>query len=262
MELIFRERLPAWTRALLGSHRETLLWWNQPESNRRHPACKAGVLPLNYGPVTLKTPPVIWGMEDLDEKVANIDLDGTVADYDKRMQEELEKLRSPHEPAPPRDRGQANYEDEPHMAHRRLLVKSQPGFWRTLPRIERGFEVVQVLRDIGFIINVLTKGPKAESVLPAWTEKAQWAAEHMPYASVTVTQHKERYFGRVLVDDWPPYFLPWLKARPRGLVIAVAQPWNADVEPSPNFIRYDGENIDAVRIMAQRAFDRKSREAL
>lgn len=200
--------------------------------------------------------------EEADDKVANVDLDGTVADYDRRMQEELEKLRSPHEP-PPKNRSEADYDDVPHMSARRLLIKSQPGFWRNLPRLELGFEVVDVLREVGFNINALTKGPKAESVLPAWTEKAQWVAEHMPYASMTITQHKHRYFGRVLVDDWPAYFLPWLKVRPRGLVIAVAQPWNTAIHANhPNLIRYDGTNLAQVRGRAQRAFDRKSRESL
>jgi 5'(3')-deoxyribonucleotidase len=198
--------------------------------------------------------------EETEEKTADVDLDGTVADYDKRMQEELEKLRSPHEPPPP-DRSQANYEDGSHMSARRLLIKSQPGFWRNLPRIERGFEVVQVLREIGFGINVLTKGPKARSVLLAWTEKAEWSAEHMPYASVTITQHKHRHYSRVLFDDWPDYWMPWARVRPRGLVISVAQPWNAGIE-HPNFIRYDGTNLQQVRERAQRAFDRKSREPL
>lgn len=195
--------------------------------------------------------------EEQEDKTADVDLDGTVADYDRRMQEELFKLRSPQEALPP-DRSQADYDDLPHMKARRHLVKSQPGFWRNLPRIERGFEVVDVMREIGFRINVLTKGPK---VFPAWTEKAEWAAEHMSYASVTITQHKHFHYSRVLFDDWPEYWQPWLKVRPRGLVISVAQPWNAGIE-HPNFVRYDGTNLARVREMLQRAFDRKPREAL
>lgn len=217
---------------------------------------------MSYGPVTLQTARVRSGMEEeTEDKTADVDLDGTVADYDRRMQEELFKLMSPGEKVPP-DRSQADYDDAPHMKARRLLIKSQPGFWRNLPRIELGFQVVEVLREIGFRINVLTKGPSAKSVLRAWTEKAEWAAEHMPYASVTITQHKHFHYSRVLFDDWPDYWMPWLKVRPRGLVISVAQPWNVHIPPSANFIRYDGENIDAVRVMAERAFNRKPREAL
>jgi 5'(3')-deoxyribonucleotidase len=195
---------------------------------------------------------------ETDDRVADVDLDGTVADYDRRMQEELFKLMAPEERVPP-TRAEAHYDDAPHMSARRHLIKSMPGFWRNLPRLERGFEVVEVLREIGFPINVLTKGP--EKVFPAWTEKVEWAAEHMPYASVTITHHKFRHYARVLVDDWPRYFLPWLEVRPRGLVIAVAQPWNAGIE-HPNLIRYDGTNLAQVRERAQRAFDRKPREAL
>lgn len=214
-----------------------------------------------YGSITVtsKTVHVPSDMElETEDRVADVDLDGTVADYDRRMREELEKLRGPQEP-PPKDRAEADYNDAPHMSARRHLIKSQPGFWRNLPRLELGFQVVDVLREIGFPINVLTKGP--ERVHAAWTEKVEWAAEHMPFASVTITRDKFRHYSRVLVDDWPSYFQPWLRVRPRGLVIAVAQPWNLGVE-HPNLIRYDGTNLAQVRERAQRAFDRRSREPL
>jgi hypothetical protein len=53
-------------------------------------------------------------------------------------------------------------------------------------------------------------------------------------------------YGKVLVDDWPDYFLPWLEVRPRGLVIAIKHPHNAHVE-HPRLVIYDGSNLDQVR---------------
>jgi len=43
------------------------------------------------------------------------------------------------------------------------------------------------------------------------------------------SQKKSLVYGKVLVDDWPDYYLPWLGVRPRGLVTVPAHPWNADV---------------------------------
>ena len=34
----------------LALYETTLPWWNQPESNRQHPACKAGALPIELWP--------------------------------------------------------------------------------------------------------------------------------------------------------------------------------------------------------------------
>jgi 5'-nucleotidase len=187
--------------------------------------------------------------ETKDDRVALIDLDGTVADYDGAMQRELEKLRAPEEPA-------VRYERDPpvHIENRSRLIRRQPGFWRELARIPLGFEVVDELRELGFMLHVLTAGPK--SSMSAWTEKAEWCREHLPDAFVTVTQDKSLVYGRVLVDDWPPYFEKWLAVRPRGLVIAVAHEWNAHVT-HPSVLRYTGKNRAELRAALKAAYDRE-----
>ena len=186
--------------------------------------------------------------ETKEDRVALIDLDGTVADYDGTMKRELEKLRDPLELA------SDDREAPPHIEARRALIRKVPGFWRTLPRIERGFEIVEELRELGFMLHVLTAGPK--STPSAWTEKAEWCREHLPDAFVTVTQDKSLVYGRILVDDWPPYFEKWLTNRKRGLVVAVAHPWNAHVK-HPNVVRYDGTNRTEVRAALKAAYERK-----
>ena len=188
--------------------------------------------------------------EPNEDRVALIDLDGTVADYDGAMQAELEKLRGPDEPVRWADR-----DAPPFIEARRSLVRKKPGFWRDLARIPLGFEVVDELRDLGYMLHVLTAGPK--STTSAWTEKAEWCRENLPDAFVTVTQDKSLVYGRVLVDDWPPYFEKWLSVRPRGLVVAVAHDWNAHIA-HPNVIRYDGSNRAELRAALKAAYDRKS----
>jgi 5'(3')-deoxyribonucleotidase len=200
-----------------------------------------------------------------DDKVALVDLDGSVADYDKALKEQLDKIRSPGEP-PVSDR----YKDgeAPYLKERRKLIQAMPGFWRNIPKHPLGFDVVEELRALKFSLNVLTKGPYTTP--SAWTEKFEWVKTNLPDADCTITQNKSLSYGRILLDDWPPYFIPWLKHRPRGLVVCVAQSWNADMDTikkaaievsgKSNVVRYDGSNRDELIVALRWAYDRKSRE--
>jgi len=183
------------------------------------------------------------------DAVALFDLDGTLADYDYRMDEQMRRICSEVEMAALQGQGfHARdswwHANTPWMSARRKLIKAQPGFWRNLPRVERGFHVLEIARELGFENHALTKGPASNSA--AWMEKVDWCQEHAPDLHITIGQKKSLVYGKVLVDDWPPYFLPWLEVRPRGLVIAVEQSWNCDVK-HPNLVIYDGRNLAEVR---------------
>jgi len=193
-----------------------------------------------------------------EDLVALIDLDGTVADYDGEMDRNLRLLKGPNE------EHFTGWDDAPpHIEARRNLIKRQPGFWRSLPRLELGFHIVEELRNLGFMLHVLTKGPKA--TVAAWSEKAAWCQENLSDAFVTVTQDKSLVYGRILVDDYPPYFEAWLKVRPRGLVVCVAHEWNGEyarggTKEHPNVFRYNGSNRDELRTALTLAYNRRSRE--
>ena len=172
-----------------------------------------------------------------DPAVALLDLDGTVADYEGAAKREMDTLRSPDEP-------QMTYvrDEEPQwLKARRALVTRQPGFWRNLPLLSLGYAIYGALDELGFSIHVLTKGPSSKTKSRAWTEKVDWCRTHLPRAKITITEEKSLMYGRVLVDDWPEYFLPWAEHRPRGLVLVPAQPWN--IRP-PN---YFGGNVVRVK---------------
>ena len=190
------------------------------------------------------------------ERVALVDLDNTLADYDGAMQHELAKMRSPHDPPLPtwsRD------DEPPWLEARRRLVALRPGFWRELPRLAAGFEVYNALVAIGFDIMILSKGPTTKTA--AWMEKADWCAVNVPNAEVTITHRKSLTYGRVLVDDWPPYVEPWLETRPRGLVIMPAQPWNEGFT-HPNVYRYADRDVLKLHRVLKAAYDRTSGEPL
>lgn len=191
-------------------------------------------------------------------KIALLDLDGTVADYDGAMSRALDALKDPSEP------------EYRHIAHsgfpawieaRRRLVSMQPGFWRNLPRLPLGFSVVDALDTLGFDVTVLSKGPETKPL--AWSEKMEWCREHLPGKRVTITEDKSNTYGRVLVDDWPAYFMGWLRHRPRGIVIVPAQPWNVDAESlSPNIYRYDGTNPTTLLRILEAVANRKAEEVI
>lgn len=172
--------------------------------------------------------------------LALVDLDGTLADFDGAMQRDLRKLLGPGEEL----LADQIYEDTyPYIKARRDLVKAQPEWWFKLERLENGFRIVDHLRTLGFRLNILTRGPKKN--FSAWEQKARWSFTHVPDAKMTITTgEKAGNYGRVLVDDWPPYLLPWLKVRPRGLVVMPAQRWNDGIEHE-RILRYRGPEDDA-----------------
>jgi 5'-nucleotidase len=178
------------------------------------------------------------GINDL---VACIDLDDTLAQYSKALAVQMRFLQAPGEP----DWTDRPSPEPPHMEARRKLIQRQSGFWRDLEPLQLGFDIVEELRELEFGLHVLTKGPK--TTINAWSEKKEWCDRHIPDASVNITQDKSKFYGRVLVDDWPSYFMEWLEVRPRGLVVCVAHPWNAHfaeglLTTHPNVLRYDGSS--------------------
>lgn len=176
------------------------------------------------------------------ELVALIDMDGTVADFDGAMVRELKRLAAPGEPPAIGEDGL--YIDAPYIRVRRKLIRSQPGFWRSLKPYGPGFEILAVLKKLDFKCHVLTKGPAHEPA--AWSEKVEWCRKHLQGMPVVISEDKSLVYGKVLVDDWPDYYLAWLAHRPRGLVVVPAHPWNIG-ESNPQTVRYDGTNINEVR---------------
>jgi 5'(3')-deoxyribonucleotidase len=168
------------------------------------------------------------------EPIAQIDLDGTLADYDGAMRRDMRLLQSPGEPI-----WQRSMQDDPEYIKERInLIRRQPGWWERLDRYPPGFEILSELRALKFKCCVLTKGPMTASA--SWTEKVRWCQMHVPDLTITVTQDKGMVYGKVLVDDWPDYVTRWLEWRPRGLVVMPAHPWNESFRHA-NVLRYEGE---------------------
>ena len=133
----------------------------------------------------------------------------------------------------------------PHVRERIKLIKNQPDWWKNLPRFNLGFKILKIAKDLEFEVYILTKAPK--SIPKAWTQKAEWISENVPNIPIVMTQDKGLVYGKVLVDDYPPYIERWLEHRPRGLVIVPAHDYNQSFS-HPNSIRYDGSKTQLERI--------------
>lgn len=182
---------------------------------------------------------------DNNDKIALFDLDGTLADFDGGMERGMRALATPEEIAAgtyfPREQ-----DSEPeHIRNRRRLVKRQPGFWRELHPIKVGFSLLENAQFTGFRICVLTKAPRTN--FPAWSEKVEWCHRWLPMdkgIQVNLVEDKGLVYGRVLVDDYPPYIERWLRWRPRGTVLMPAQPWNEGAfADEPRVLRVSASNL-------------------
>ena len=196
----------------------------------------------------------------MDDLIALFDLDGTLVDYDKGMFESLNDLQSEHEPPLTFERMHnlpSAYE------RRRKLVCKIPGWWLSLKEFKLGFDVLRMAIDLGFQPNILTKGPLHSP--NAWKEKVEWCQTHVTPLyedfGMNIVTEKSMVYGRVLVDDFPPYIWRWLKKRPRGLVIMPAHVYNQDAE-LPNIIRYDGTNGEQVLRALVMAKNRQEKEVV
>lgn len=190
-------------------------------------------------------------------KVFLFDLDGSLADYDGALLADLERMRSPGEPAVA---GVREAFGVPHLRARIDAATARPGWWAALPPLEAGMAVYRLAREMGFDCQVLTKGPKYQP--RAWAEKVEWCQRHLgPDVDVHVVSDKGLVYGVALYDDYPRYAEAWLEHRPRGLVVMPANAGNRDFRHA-NVIRYDGTNLAEVERAMRVVFARRPGEEL
>lgn len=185
------------------------------------------------------------------ELVANIDLDGTVADFDMAMHVHMVAMQAPEEK--PFEFGDLmNFDNlPPYLEERMRSIKDRPGFWDELKPIPLGMEVVELMRYHGYKLQVLTKGPGRHPV--AWAEKVRWSQKYLPDAGISITTDKGLAYGRVLFDDWPPYIERWLTWRPRGKVFMRDTPGNRHFS-HPNVIRVS--SMDDLKAVSEALIER------
>ena len=177
---------------------------------------------------------------DANAPVALIDLGDTLCECTPAVRAGLAALRQPGE----RESEEGLIPLPDYLESRRRQVMSAPGFWLNLEPRRSGFELLELLRESGFLVYVLTKGPTSPPHV--WADKVAWCRAHLPDVPVIVTDDKARVHGDVLVDDWLPYVERWQRQWPDGLAIVPEQPWNMHAALGPRCIRDAGTNRDAV----------------
>jgi len=176
------------------------------------------------------------------ENIALFDMDGTLCNHDLGLFLSLEKLRCPREKP---FKGYLNKKTPKYIWNRANLIRENKEWWAKLPRFKLGWDVFEIAKDLGYRIMILTQGPSKVSA--AWSGKKEWVNSNLGYdVDMTITRDKGLVYGRVLVDDYPPYIKRWLKWRKNGLVIMPASDSNKKYH-NKQVVRYDGINLGEVR---------------
>lgn len=195
-------------------------------------------------------------------RIAQFDMDDTLFDFSGTMIRDLKVLAAPEEHTElDKVTNIRELEDWPYLKARMDMIKRVPGWWRDLPRYEPGWEIYELTKSIGFCCKILTKGPWSKP--HAWAEKHECIMNHfgedVEIGIVSGQTDKGNMYGRILVEDHPPYLLAWLQHRSRGLGIIIDHPSNRGFEHD-NVVRYDGTNLEEVRTKLQAAYDRESKQ--
>jgi 5' nucleotidase, deoxy (Pyrimidine), cytosolic type C protein (NT5C) len=189
------------------------------------------------------------------DSIGLFDLDGSLANYDKAVLDKLAVLKCPDEPMVEDVREALRI---PHLRARIDLICREPNWWVNLEPIAMGFQILEIAKQIGFQIHVLTQGPKNNPV--AWKEKVEWCQKYLGSdIDIHITRNKGLVYGKFLYDDYPDYMLRWLAHRPRGLGIMPVNTANRDFQ-HPQVIRWDGTNTDEVVERLQTAYQRRAGE--
>jgi hypothetical protein len=184
-------------------------------------------------------------------KIALIDFDGTLCNYDQALDAGIKSCSSPEQYKEidkqlAAHRGRDELEEMwPWFKNLVKMVKAQPDWWFKLEKLPTADPLISRLKEIGFTIRGLTAAPYGNP--DASAQKLRWFQANIdPVISgngstIMLGRDKALVYGRVLFDDWPSYFLPWLKSHPRGIVFCPAWKWNdtTEVRSHPRVIRYD-----------------------
>ncbi len=181
-------------------------------------------------------------MERKLENVALFDMDGTLCDYDSALTINMNKLKSPNEETfvPPLSDNAPDY-----LRARADLIRSRESWWENLPKLQLGWDILQVAKELEYRIMILTQGPKRNPA--SWSGKKKWIDKNLGEdVDITITRDKGLVYGKILVDDYPKYIERWAVWRPRGLIIMPTSSLNIGWQ-HPQVIRYDGTNLTQVR---------------
>ncbi len=172
--------------------------------------------------------------------IALFDMDDTLCDTMGQLKKDLAKRVSPEEFTKFKP-----YSEKltPLLKSKINEIRTQPGWWRNLPRLQSGFDILSITKELGYENYIVTKGPyKLDG---AFSEKRQWQKRELPELKLIITDDKSIIHGNVLIDDWPPYLRSWLESHPKEKAIMPLNEYNKNFQ-HPNILAYDGSNLEQV----------------
>lgn len=190
----------------------------------------------------------------MQKPILLVDMDDTLCDYSGQFISDLkEKIKI---------KNSDNYEakikeiesigknikiicQNPEYEAERHIITCRNGWWENLPVITPNMNLVTKLYNLGFEVNILTKGPTTKPY--AWTEKFLWIKNNCQFEyKMNIVTDKSLFYGKILFDDHVPYVKSWLKHRPRGLAILPYDNINKDFK-NKQAIHFNGENYEEIQ---------------
>lgn len=152
------------------------------------------------------------------KKIALIDMDYVLCDYQATMEPYLKSLESPEEVNKYDYSNMWVLEKEyPHIKRRLHPIMSKQGFWTGLKPIDAGLQLYKYISE-RFETYILSKALKNCSL--AWKEKVDWLHKYIGNnIEIMLVTNKKLVVGDLLVDDMPENAEDFLKLNPKGRVI-------------------------------------------
>jgi 5'-nucleotidase len=160
------------------------------------------------------------------QKIALIDMDHTLVDYETAMHREVDKIIDTNESKGWTERAKYYGMVCPDFrAARRELIWNNAGWWKNMPPLRIGALIRAILLTEGYKIVILTKAPYES--LNAFTEKAEWCKVRFPEDTLLITNNrKDLVYGDIFVDDSPHNVEPWLNRWQTSRAILPVTPYN------------------------------------
>lgn len=154
----------------------------------------------------------------MPKKIALIDMDYVLCDYQATMEPYLKSLESPEEVDKYDYSNMWVLEKEyPHIKRRLHPIMSKQGFWTGLKPIDAGLQLYKYISE-RFETYILSKALKNCSL--AWKEKVDWLHKYIGNnIEIMLVTNKKLVVGDLLVDDMPENAEDFLKLNPKGRVI-------------------------------------------
>lgn len=186
------------------------------------------------------------------QPIAIVDLDETLADYNKGIQEyakiigldKEEDLRSFHD------------NENRAVAAIRNMFWSIPNWWCNLDVIPTNETLFYFLKQQDFRLVILSKAPKY--CLNAWSEKIDWCNNYFLCAEVLLTDSKkDLVYGDIFIDDNKKNMDSWLNRWSNGFGILPITPYNSGYS-HPRAIYFDG-SLDSYKKVSDIVVEVKER---